>query len=392
MTVSWNSLVASGSTTQKRFVLTVIRKSDMVAGTMDAILKVASWSFNILLSGEHPERNYHGMPAPFTRGSKLADGWCGSLCQIRGDWQFYCEVFLFPQWNCNDAMCWLCRASSVDPRILWTDHRCCAGWRSTLWTHETYMQYLRDEGRPQPTLLAEVTGLRLEQIMIDILHTVDQGVSAHIIGNILWIVAVVRSFFGVGNMREKVKKLNQHIQDWYKRTKCPYQLQGPVTLERLRATSAAYPKLKGKAAAIRYLMPYALELAMAASDGSDTDRTMVEIARLMVRFYNIVSSQSQFLTPAAKEELPAIGQEVADYYSKLASEAFDAGKKLWKESPKLHLWEHLTQFQCINFGNPRYYWTYPDEDLVGAMIEIAETCHPNTLPVTVLFKWLHFFF
>ena len=68
------------------------------------------------------------------------------------------------------------------------------------------MQYLRDEGRPQPTLLAEVTGLRLEQIMIDILHTVDQGVSAHIIGNILWIVAVVRCFFGAGNMREKVKK------------------------------------------------------------------------------------------------------------------------------------------------------------------------------------------
>ena len=138
-------------------------------------------------------------------------------------------------------------------------------------------------------------------------------------------------------------------------------------------------------------MPYALELAMAVCDGSDSDRTMVEIARLMVRFYNIVSSQSQFLTQDAKEELPAIGQDLADYYSKLASEAFDAGKKLWKESPKLHLWEHLTEFQCLNFGNPRYYWCYADEDLVGAMIEIAETCHPNTLPVTVLFKWLHFF-
>ena len=133
-------------------------------------------------------------------------------------------------------------------------------------------------------------------------------------------------------------------------------------------------------------------LAMQASDGSDADRTMIEVARLMVRFYNIVSSQSQFLTSAAKEELPAIGQDLADYYSKLSSEAFEAGKKLWKESPKLHLWEHLTQFQCLNFGNPRYYWCYPDEDLVGSMIEIAETCHPNTLPVTVLFKWLHLFF
>ena len=138
--------------------------------------------------------------------------------------------------------------------------------------------------------------------------------------------AVVRCFFGAGNMREKVKKLNKHIQDWYKITKCPYQLQGPVTLERLRATSTAYPKLKGKAAAIRYLMPYALELAMQASDGSDTDRTMIEVARLMVRFYNIVSSQSQFLTSVAKEELPAIGQALADYYSKLASRAFAEGE------------------------------------------------------------------
>ena len=67
------------------------------------------------------------------------------------------------------------------------------------------MQYLRDEGRPQPTLLADVKGLRLEQIMVDILHTVDQGVSAHIIGNILWIVAVMRCYFGGRNMKEKVK-------------------------------------------------------------------------------------------------------------------------------------------------------------------------------------------
>ena len=80
-------------------------------------------------------------------------------------------------------------------------------------------------------------------------------------------------------------------------------------------------------------MPYALDLAMAASDGSDTDRTMVEVARLMVRFYNTVSSQSQFLTSVAKEELPAIGQDLADYYSKLASEAFEAGKNFGRSLP-----------------------------------------------------------
>ena len=58
-------------------------------------------------------------------------------------------------------------------------------------------------------------------------------------------------------------------------------------------------------------------------------------------------------------------------------------------SPKVHLWEHVCEVQAVLYGNPRYYWCYADEDLVGHLIEIAETCHPMTLAISVLFKWLH---
>ena len=39
-TFSWNSLLGVGTTTQKRFVFTAVKKSDMVVGTLDAIFKV----------------------------------------------------------------------------------------------------------------------------------------------------------------------------------------------------------------------------------------------------------------------------------------------------------------------------------------------------------------
>ena len=39
-------------------------------------------------------------------------------------------------------------------------------------------------------------------------------------------------------------------------------------------------------------------------------------------------------------------------------------------------------------GNPRCYWTYADEDMVGHMIEVAQSCHPVTLAATAMFKWL----
>ena len=79
--ISWNSLMGTGPTIAKRFVFTVIKKSGMRADTLDEILKIFAQSFNILLSGKDPDTN-----------QPLANGWRGALCQVRGDWQFYCQV------------------------------------------------------------------------------------------------------------------------------------------------------------------------------------------------------------------------------------------------------------------------------------------------------------
>ena len=49
-TISWNSLVGRGETAKKRFLPTVLRKSDMVKGeTLDAIFRIFSWSVNAML-------------------------------------------------------------------------------------------------------------------------------------------------------------------------------------------------------------------------------------------------------------------------------------------------------------------------------------------------------
>ena len=90
--ISWNSLVAQGSTAAKRFVFTVFRKSEMTPGTIDAVFRIFAWPMNIMLSGKWPHENWYGRSQP-NGGLPLAEGWCGALCQIRGDWQFYAEVF-----------------------------------------------------------------------------------------------------------------------------------------------------------------------------------------------------------------------------------------------------------------------------------------------------------
>ena len=56
--------------------------------------------------------------------------------------------------------------------------------------------------------------------------------------------------------------------------------------------------------------------------------------------------------------------------------------------PKAHLFQHLCEWQAVELGNPKFYWVYADEDLVGHMIEVGRSCHPTTVATTALFEWL----
>lgn len=116
-------------------------------------------------------------------------------------------------------MCPYCRANSVDRSRLWTDFFTEAGWRDTRFTHESYKYeyihicictyialengrlHLRMAGRAIPVLFLVVLGFRLEFVTIDVLHCVDKGVGSHIVGNIVWIIVVLRNSSGATFMR-----------------------------------------------------------------------------------------------------------------------------------------------------------------------------------------------
>ena len=142
-----------------------------------------------------------------------------------------------------------------------------------------------------------------------------------------------------------------------------------------------------KGAACKHLAPLALQLAKRFDDGSDHDAIKISLAESMVRIYSIMDAGSQFLQDAAKVEIAQLGKDLTQAYSVLSAEAHTIGLQMWRFTPKFHLLEHLCSDQ-ICFGNPRYHSCYSDEDLVGLSIEVAESCHIKTMPITALCKWL----
>lgn len=387
--LAWNSLLAHGQTIQTRFLFTVMRKSDMVADSLDTVLRAYAWSMNVLLSGETPHQNWLGHDIP-GGGMPLAGGYRGTLVQCRGDWQFFCQIFYFPQWNCADVMCPFCRASSTDPTLAWSDTSPTAGWRATRWTHDTYLAWRRGAGLAIPMLFL-VIGFRLECVNIDVLHTVDQGIASHIIGSIMWYLAVIRCVFGGRTINEKVNNLKKNMKEWYSKNKVSSKMKGDLTKERLRGNKL-WPKLKAQAAATRHLAAYALYLIIEFGTPNDDewgehDTLALAVVQLLNRFYEMLKSESMFLGVSARAEIIELGMMLASLYARLAAMSFAWGIKLWKMQPKLHLFQHLCEDQAPLQGNPRYWWTYGDEDLVGILIGIAEGVHPSTIAVSVLFKW-----
>jgi hypothetical protein len=227
--------------------------------------------------------------------------------------------------------------------------------------------------------------------MVDVLHAVDHGVGAHIVGNILWLFGVIVGVFGGVNNQEKLKLLFTDMKQWARRTRCKNFLQGELTENRVR-TSGKWPKLKAKAAHVRHLSRYALDLVQRFGSRCEDSTLILGVVQLLVRFYDILDAGSMFLEPAIAVEVALLGPSLCRMYSELSSRALAAGIKLWKMAPKFHIFCHLCEWQAREFGNPRFYWTYADEDLVGLLIDIARTCHPKTLAVNALFKWLHLAF
>ena len=163
------------------------------------------------------------------------------------------------------------------------------------------------------------------------------------------------------------------------------KLQGGLTVERVR-TSGGWPKLRAKAAATRHLANFALELVR--EFGRAEDRKVLAVCQLLCRFYDILNAEPMFVS----DEILELGRRFGALYLALSREAAEAREKMWKATPKHHLFVHLCEWQSVESGNPRFYWAYADEDLVRLLVNVAKTCHPATMAPSALFKWTHVYF
>ena len=111
--ISMNLPGVGGKWQRMRIPLVVLPKTRVCAETMYDVFAVIAWSLRHLLSGSWPQSRHDGEPwencSDNTRKKRQGSFKVrGALVEVRGDWEFYSQVFGFPYHNETDGICWRC--------------------------------------------------------------------------------------------------------------------------------------------------------------------------------------------------------------------------------------------------------------------------------------------
>ena len=129
----------------------------------------------------------------------------------------------------------------------------------------------------------------------------------------------------------------------------------------IRKDQSSPPKLRGKAAEVRALVPFGEQLAgKYLSDANEVEAAAKAGIRHLHQCYQALSSDSAFGADVLQSEAIAFAWQ----YTALSK--FHDGV-LWRLKPKLHLFLEL----AAEHGRPALCWTYRDEDFGGSVSQAA---------------------
>lgn len=203
-----------------------------------------------------------------------------------------------------------------------------------------------------PCPLFSAPGVSCKIVVVDWLHACDLGIGADIQGNVL---NELLAFMPGSNVNSRVSALWQEIQKEYRAQGTKNRLESLTVLFFLQPKKA--PKLRGKAAVIRGLVPVLDCIVQRHVTERSTvhQQTVAAVMGLLAKAYTQLDVFDAEVLDATATKLGLLVVALE------TEESEGLGRKNWAVKPKLHLFMELATFLCKERGNPRFFWVYTDE-------------------------------
>ncbi len=286
-------------------------------------------------------------------------------------------------------VCWQCRATkgSTSLDMAYTNVGPLAGWRSTCWTS---CPWPADE---QPSL-SYLRGFELQMISADILHVWHLGSGRDLIGSCM-VLLVKHRYFSGNNIEQCLARATQRLKTYCKSQKLTVTLK-KFTKQNLSWTSDCYPELKAKGYDTAVILSWlnsemVLHPPVAKPQAYGDQRTLDDLQLCLWASDSLMRmcmSAPQFFDETHQRHKVAVGTLFMNTYVGLAGKAVQAGVRLWRIRPKLHILHHVILEDRPSRQNPHFHSTWMDEDWIKRTMRITRATHKRSAPLVSLQRWL----
>ena len=361
---------------------------------------IVCWFLLFLQLGVHPETDWEGTDlvgdAWLNRGKFIAGGLFFVIWMVKGDMEWFNRGLNLEHSTAEGGMCPWCRANYLEEpldewaivfghlALPWNDWSTTALWIPTIWTdRESWAAY--HVGNVHQLFMMQLAIICC--LMADPLHIIDLGVSHVVLGNVLFQLCYMPGYVDGGNPTERLDNVWTYIMRQYRARATPSQLHG-ITLNMFTNTGgphAHYPLLGGlaKAAITRHLVPIIADLWDEVHKPTVVgDQYIARCLHALTKVYESFDTPDYTLSAAQKRNILAETHDFLNSYRWLRHNAGAA--KRWQEIPKFHFMIHVALQAQLQ--NPRRSWTYVDEDWMGLIKDICQSCMHGTPSFKVVAK------
>ena len=306
----------------------------------------------------------------------LAAGYFATLWGILGDLDYLTKALLLPRSTLASGPCSLCRCTGSGP-YTWCDFRPTAPWRTVCWTAHGWRQWPQRSRSP----LFSFPGFTPFLIALDWMHCKYLGHDQLCYASILMLLI---KYILRGTAEENVAQIWRDLKGFYQEHKIPCRYR-TLKLSMIQRKDPQYPKLRGKAAEVKWLAAPLLYIwEKYFNKNLQSHRQVHAYLQLNLELERTLQEYREHM---------AFPQEVADRFEHTCSAMllvasglaeFFLEEKLFNLTQKAHFMQHISML--ARYVSPRLTWCFSGEDMQRRISHLCKACVNGQQPSQSVLK------
>lgn len=379
LTFEWLSLCGTGATTSTLFWIWSCFEKLVVegaGGTLETVFQLLKWSFTCLFNGTWPSRNHQGKRyrsdsvEGIRAGTPLAGGYFAVLYSILGDLDYFYKTLKLPRYS-SAAPCSLCKCTLHGPST-WKDFRLTAPWLQQLWKP---LEWAAWANRSKCSLF-DIPGVSICSVALDYMHCKYLGCDQYLFGSLLYILCfIVLPETPKLNLAFCWQFIKKYQKDHHARVRYRY-LNKLSMFVRKKGARLDYPKLRGKAAEIKYVGAALANLWQKKMDQTDdVHRKINLLMKCNLKMEEIMNRNKHRhnIPKRSADELVSAAFTMGQLHLSLCEHFLDdENHKLFNVTSKSHMVLHCVLTSM--YINPARTWCFAGEDFMRKVQKLGESC------------------